>query len=58
MNDLVWFGPTDYSFKIDFFLRITILYYDSSKYSIQLTQYYQMFEINKIDSFNIINLIF
>ena len=35
-----------------FFLRITILYHESSKYPIQLSQYYQMYENSKIDSFN------
>ena len=38
MNGLVQFGPTGYPFKFDlFFLRITILYHDSSKYLMQLT---------------------
>ena len=39
-------------------LRTTILCHDSSTYSIQLTQYYQMSKSNKINSFNTINIIF
>ena len=59
MNGLVRFRPTDYPFKFDiFFLRITILYHNSFKYLIQLTQYYQMSESNKIDLCNTINIIF
>jgi len=43
---------------IFFFLRTTILYYNSSNYPIQLIQYYQMSGSSKIDSFNITNIIF
>ena len=59
-NDNYWFEPMGYPFKFGLFflLRTTILYYDSSKYPIQLTQYYQMSQSSKIDSFNTINIIF
>ena len=57
MNDLIRFESIDYPFKFDFF-RIIILYHNSSKYSIQLIQYYQMSKNIKINSFNIINIIF
>ena len=46
-----------YLFKFDFF-KIIILYHNSSKYLTWLKQYYQIFKNNKIDSFNIINIIF
>ena len=47
-----------FKFYVFFLLRTIILYYDSSKYLIQLTQYYHMSKINKIDSFNNIDIIF
>ena len=57
MNGLVRFKSMVYPFNF-FLLKTIILYHDSSKYSIQLTQYYQMFESSKIDLFNTINIIF
>ena len=58
INDLVQFRLMGYTFKfyVFFLLRTTID--DSSKYLIQLTQYYHMSKINKIDSFNNIDIIF
>jgi len=56
---LIWTSGLPFKFDLFFFLfRITILYHDSSRYLIQLIQYYQMYESSKINSFNIINIIF
>jgi len=57
MNNLGQFGLRVTYYNLIFFLRTTILYNDLSKHSIQLIQYYQMFESSKIDSFNNINII-